>query len=139
MTISKILAQKGKWYANLDKSVTFTADYFTTYPKDFLEEKKPSWRRELEYQLGQNTWFLFEDNVFWEFYNEKDYLKKLFFTIDEEEKIIKLYKNEACVGAHILQFDVLEISATTLVFYVCEDNSYDDFSHNNLIIFCEFV
>jgi hypothetical protein len=111
MTISQILAQKGRWYVDLNKTVIFQASIFTTYPKDFLEEKKPAWKQELAYQLGNSTYFLFEDNVFWEFYNENDWCKKLFFTVDEQARIIKLYKYETCVGEPLLVFDVLQISS----------------------------
>ncbi len=142
MTITKILAQKGKWKVNLDKSL----DYIThllekQYPKNseiYLSQKE-IWKKSLDYQLGKNTYFVFENNIdFWEFYNENDWLKKLYFKVEEQEKSIKLYINKLFTN-YILKFDVLEITKNTLVFYVSEDDSYDDFSHHQLYIFCEFL
>ena len=142
MSIAKILAQKGKWKVNLEESLKFITHLLENkYPKNSVEylSQKEIWKKSLDYQLGKNTWFLFENGVFWEFYNENDYCKKLSFIVDEQQKIIKLYKTETCEGDYILKFDILEITKKTFVFYVPEDNSYDDFSHHHCLIYCDFM
>ena len=139
MSISKILAQKGKWLVNLDKSIAFQANLCADYDTNLLEEQKIIWRKKLEYELGKDTFFVFENGIFLEFYNEKDYCKKLSFIVDEQEKSIKIYKTETCEGNYILKFDILEMTKKTFVFYVSEDDSYDDFSHHHCLIYCDFI
>ena len=110
MSIAKILAQKGKWKVNLEESLKFITHLLENkYPKNSVEylSQKEIWKKSLDYQLGKNTWFLFENNTFWEFYNENDWLKKLFFVVDEQGKSIQLHKTENASDDYILKFSAI--------------------------------